>query len=195
MPGGGSRRGAIPSLRAGAMAPNGISGSAMRRSRGCRGLGTFGAQTTYAVGTNPAGVAIGDFNGDGHADLAVTNYGSATVSVLLNRSKPTAAPVSRFMVSHRGHGLLFHWRLACASRGELAVTPVPSTATIGGGASADARRCNRAAWTCRCSRRRQGIAPPPWRADRGRYAPYGGRSAWMLCLVGRQSTRDSASMT
>ena len=77
--------------------------------------GTFGAQTTYTVGSSPPGVAIGDFNGDGHPDLAVTNFKDNTVSVLLNTSNPTAAPVSRFMVSHTGHGLLFHWRLASAS--------------------------------------------------------------------------------
>ncbi len=77
--------------------------------------GTFGTQTPYAVGFRPLGVAIGDFNGDGHPDLAVTNSGDNTVSVLLSTSKPTAAPVSRFMVSHTGRGLLFHWRLASAS--------------------------------------------------------------------------------
>jgi len=76
---------------------------------------SFGPQATYAVGTGPVGVAIGDFNGDGHPDLAVANYGDNTVSVLLSTSKPTAAPVSRFMVSHTGRGLLFHWRLASAS--------------------------------------------------------------------------------
>ena len=41
---------------------------------------------TYPTGTEPFGVAIGDFNGDGVADLAATNYNSGstgTVSVLL----------------------------------------------------------------------------------------------------------------
>ncbi len=38
-------------------------------------------------------------------------------------------------------------------------------------------------------------SPPRGGADRGRYALNGGRSAWMLCLVGWPSTRDSASMT
>ncbi|MCX6009282.1 MAG: VCBS repeat-containing protein [Chloroflexi bacterium] len=38
---------------------------------------------TYAVGTTPASVAVGDFNGDGHLDLAVTNEGSNDVSILL----------------------------------------------------------------------------------------------------------------
>jgi hypothetical protein len=36
-----------------------------------------------AVGDNPNGVSVGDFNGDGHADLAVANEGSNTVTILL----------------------------------------------------------------------------------------------------------------
>ncbi len=67
------------------------------------------------MGMNPAAVVIGGLNGDRHPDLAVTNSGSTTVSVLLNTSSPIAAPVSRFRVSHTGHGLVFHWRLASAS--------------------------------------------------------------------------------
>jgi hypothetical protein len=38
----------------------------------------------YAVGKSPSAVALGEFNKDGFADLAVTNAGSNTVSVLLN---------------------------------------------------------------------------------------------------------------
>ncbi len=37
----------------------------------------------YKAGTTPAHVAVGDFNGDGKADLAVANSGSGKVSVLL----------------------------------------------------------------------------------------------------------------
>src|SRR5947209_20480888 len=36
-----------------------------------------------AVGASPYSVAMGDFNGDGHLDLAVANGGSNDVSVLL----------------------------------------------------------------------------------------------------------------
>ena len=67
------------------------------------------------MGKAPFGVAIGDLNGDGHPDLVVANFIGNNVSVLLSTSSPTAASVSRFRVSHTGHGLLFHWRLASAS--------------------------------------------------------------------------------
>src|SRR5512140_1121598 len=46
--------------------------------------GTFVAAVPYGAGTNPIAVAIGDFNGDGKADLAVANYDfSINVSILL----------------------------------------------------------------------------------------------------------------
>ncbi|MEK6684664.1 MAG: FG-GAP-like repeat-containing protein, partial [Nitrospirota bacterium] len=43
----------------------------------------FGTATNYATGTNPLSVAIGDVNADSKPDLAVANYGSDTVSILL----------------------------------------------------------------------------------------------------------------
>ncbi|MEH2342364.1 MAG: FG-GAP-like repeat-containing protein [Nostoc sp.] len=44
---------------------------------------TFDTATNFTVGTSPYSVTVGDFNGDGKLDLAVANYSSATVSVLL----------------------------------------------------------------------------------------------------------------
>ncbi len=41
------------------------------------------ANGTYPVGTGPTAVALGDLDGDGHADLAVANGDDDTVSVLL----------------------------------------------------------------------------------------------------------------
>ncbi|MEI6257247.1 MAG: FG-GAP-like repeat-containing protein [Planctomycetota bacterium] len=45
---------------------------------------SFGGRTTFATGSSPKFVAIGDLNGDGKLDLAVANASSSSVSVLLN---------------------------------------------------------------------------------------------------------------
>jgi hypothetical protein len=55
---------------------------------------TFAAQKTFAVGTNPVGVAAADLNGDGRPDLVVTNASDKTVSVLLNGTPAGAATPS-----------------------------------------------------------------------------------------------------
>ena len=44
---------------------------------------SFGAATDFTVGPGPYSVAIGDLNRDGKPDLAVANYYSDTVSILL----------------------------------------------------------------------------------------------------------------
>lgn len=46
----------------------------------------FQTAVSYDTGTNPYGVAVGDFNGDGQPDLAVTNSDYNKVSVLLINS-------------------------------------------------------------------------------------------------------------
>jgi hypothetical protein len=50
------------------------------------GTGSFGAETRIAVGSDSFSIAAKDFNGDGRLDLAIANYASGTVSVLLNTS-------------------------------------------------------------------------------------------------------------
>ena len=50
---------------------------------------SFLAAVNYAAGTSPGSVAVGDFNGDGKADLAVANYDSNNVSVLLGNGNGT----------------------------------------------------------------------------------------------------------
>jgi hypothetical protein len=50
-----------------------------------RGDGTFQAVPDVAVGTNPVSITVGDFNGDGHQDLATANAAADTVSILLGR--------------------------------------------------------------------------------------------------------------
>jgi hypothetical protein len=48
------------------------------------GNGTFAAKVDYLVGRKPESVTAGDFNGDGKTDLAVANYYSSEISVLIN---------------------------------------------------------------------------------------------------------------
>ena len=57
---------------------------------------SFAAPVTFATGVQPTSVAVGDFNGDGKLDIAVTNYsGSSSVYVYLNTT-PTGATVPSF---------------------------------------------------------------------------------------------------
>ena len=48
----------------------------------------------FATGTSPTFVVAGDFNGDGKADLAVTNHDSANVTVLLGNGAGGFSPAS-----------------------------------------------------------------------------------------------------
>ena len=45
----------------------------------------LGPKTDFATGTAPVSVASGDFNKDGHEDLAVANHNANSVSVLLGQ--------------------------------------------------------------------------------------------------------------
>jgi hypothetical protein len=59
---------------------------------------SFATAVNYAVGTTPYAVAVGDFNSDGNLDLAVANYASNNVSVLLGTGTGTFAAQSTFAV-------------------------------------------------------------------------------------------------
>ena len=78
------------------------------------GMSTFQPQQTFLVGNEPLGVAVGDFNGDGFADLAVANQPDNTISVLLGKGDgtlPAAAdiPGRRRAAIHRGRRFQRRW--------------------------------------------------------------------------------------
>jgi hypothetical protein len=50
---------------------------------------SFAAKQDFGTGTEPASVALADFNGDGMLDLAVADFSSNTISVLLNSTGPS----------------------------------------------------------------------------------------------------------
>jgi|GEM_PF-1009401 len=60
------------------------------------GTGTFNAAVSFPARTQPSFVIVGEFNGDSNQDLAVANYGSNNVSILLGNgtgSFSTTPPV------------------------------------------------------------------------------------------------------
>ena len=62
------------------------------------GAGSFGAATIYAADAGPNSIAVGDFNGDVVADLAVAGASSDNVSVLLGDELQGFAPRTLFAV-------------------------------------------------------------------------------------------------
>lgn len=55
---------------------------------------SFAVKEDFAAGAGPVSVTVGDLNGDGKLDLAVANFNSNNVSVLLNTTVPGAATPS-----------------------------------------------------------------------------------------------------
>jgi 6-phosphogluconolactonase (cycloisomerase 2 family) len=73
-----------PDLAVANLSSNTVSVYRNNSTSGLIAAGSFAAKVDFTTGSNPNSVAIGDLDGDGKPDLAVTNYGSATVSVYRN---------------------------------------------------------------------------------------------------------------
>jgi FG-GAP-like repeat len=75
-------------------APDASSGGAATPDAGC--TWGFAPVASYAAGVAPVAVAIADLDGDGHADLALSDYGGGpdglTLNTLRNRGDATFAP-------------------------------------------------------------------------------------------------------
>lgn len=54
----------------------------------------FGAEMDFPAGATPLAIAVDDLNGDGRPDLAVANFGSNTISVLLDTTAANATIAS-----------------------------------------------------------------------------------------------------
>ncbi len=70
------------------------------------GDGTFQPQVNYTVGSGPDAIVAGDFTGDGHLDLAVTNESSNTVSVLLGNGDGTFQPRVSYAVGSQPRSIV-----------------------------------------------------------------------------------------
>ena len=64
-----------------------------------KGGGTFGLPAYYTVGAGPVGIVAADFDNDGDADLAVSNYRAApaTISLLTNKGDGTFNTAVNFL--------------------------------------------------------------------------------------------------
>jgi FG-GAP-like repeat/Calx-beta domain/FG-GAP repeat/HYR domain len=95
------------------------------------GTGTFGAASPNSAGAsaNPNGIVVGDFNGDGKPDIATSNYGLNTISVMLNNSAAfsPAITVDDIRVTEGDSGTInatFSIRLSHASASTVTVNAI-----------------------------------------------------------------------
>jgi hypothetical protein len=82
-----------------AVVNNGSNTISVFRNTSSSGTVSFAAKVDFATGSGPLAMAMGDVDGDGKPDLAVTNYGGAsgtTVSVLRNTATSGVISTSSF---------------------------------------------------------------------------------------------------
>jgi hypothetical protein len=63
------------------------------------GNGTFQTQQAYPAGNLPSSIAVGDFNGDGQLDFAVTSNTDGTVGLYLNQGQGTFSQPTVFFAA------------------------------------------------------------------------------------------------
>jgi hypothetical protein len=102
------------------------------------GTGTFGAASANNAGAsaNPNGIVVGDFNGDGKPDIATSNYGLNSLSVMLNTSAAfsPAITVNDIRVTEGDAGTVnasFTVRLSHASASTVSVNVVTQSISAG----------------------------------------------------------------
>lgn len=69
--------------------------------------GTFGATATFPLAANlsPRGISTGDFNADGNMDIACSNFGDTSVSVLVGNGAGSFSAPHYFVVGFGGNYL------------------------------------------------------------------------------------------
>jgi hypothetical protein len=87
------------------------------------GDGTFAPSVYYDAGDRPYWIALGDVDGDGDRDLAVSNFFDTTVSIFLNNGDGTLAPQITYEVGN-GPGFVVLATLDGDSDLDLAVTNI-----------------------------------------------------------------------
>ncbi len=73
---------------------------------------TFNTKTDFTTENSPISVSIGDLNGDGLPDLAVANFISNSVSVLLNSFTPLPVELTSFSAVVVGSNVKLIWNTA-----------------------------------------------------------------------------------
>ncbi len=74
-------------------------------SGSCASPAFFGRPGPFTAGTNPTSIAVADFNRDGKADLAVANYDSGDISILLGSGTGSFSARRNFSVGSQPHDI------------------------------------------------------------------------------------------